>query len=131
MERRKAGRSGGAGGDPAARAAAAGGMLGAWLAAGDDDDAVDDALEAAAGADSDDDAMDAGGDARDEMGAGVRKFFMTVLAGVVGATPTMQSAAVMALARLLYEFSAALVSTVPELLPAVFALLDWFNRLRL
>ena len=51
------------------------------------------------------------------MGAGVRKFFMTVLAGVVGATPTMQSAAVMALARLLYEFSAALVSTVPSFFP--------------
>ena len=117
----RAGRiSGGAGGG--------GGMLGAWLAAGDDDDAIDGALGAAAGADSDDDAMDAGGDARDEMGAGVRKFFMTVLAGVVGATPTMQSAAVMALARLLYEFSAALVSTVPELLPAVFALMEGGNR---
>ena len=126
MERR-AGRSGGAG-RISGGAGGGGGMLGAWLAAGDDDDAVDGALGAAAGADSDDDAMDAGGDARDEMGAGVRKFFMTVLAGVVGATPTMQSAAVMALARLLYEFSAALVSTVPELLPAVFALMEGGNR---
>ena len=65
---------------------------------------------------------------REEMGVGVRKFFMTVLAGVVGATPTMQSATIMALARLLYEFSAALVSTVPELLPAVFALMETGNR---
>ena len=47
---------------------------------------------------------------------------------MVGATPTMQSASVMALARLLYEFSAALVSTVPELLPAVYALLETGDR---
>jgi ribosomal RNA-processing protein 12 len=40
----------------------------------------------------------------------------------------MQSAATMALARLLYEFSAQLVSTVPELLPAVFALMRGGHR---
>jgi ribosomal RNA-processing protein 12 len=40
----------------------------------------------------------------------------------------MQSAAVMSLARLLYEFSAALISTVPELLPAVFALMETQHR---
>ena len=34
----------------------------------------------------------------------------------------------MALARLLYEFSAALVSTVPELLPAIYALLETGDR---
>ncbi|OUS45586.1 NUC173 domain-domain-containing protein [Ostreococcus tauri] len=64
----------------------------------------------------------------EQMGAGVRRFFLTVLAGIVGSSPTMQSATIMALARLLYEFSSALVSTVPELLPAVCALLEGKSR---
>ena len=42
----------------------------------------------------------------DESSRAIRGFFLTVLAGVVGATPQMQSASVVALARLLYEFSA-------------------------
>ena len=108
-------------------------MLGAWLAEGndDDDDVADVDDEAAAGAASMEGVEGGGGgDGEEEeaMGAGVRTFFMTVLAGVVGASPTMQSAAVMALARLLYEFSAQLISTVPELLPAVFALMASGNR---
>jgi ribosomal RNA-processing protein 12 len=130
MERR-AGRAGG--GRIAGGAGGGGGMLSAWLADGgggasrgdgdgedSDDDRFDDLPE-------DDAAMDAE-EAEGAMGAGVRRFFLTVLAGVVGATPTMQSASVMALARLLYEFSAALVSTVPELLPAVYALLETGDR---
>jgi ribosomal RNA-processing protein 12 len=119
---RKAGRAGGSG-RIGGGAGGGGGMLGAWLAEGSDDE--NDAPDAA-NSDDEFDGMDAVDG--EEMGAGVRKFFMTVLAGVVGATPTMQSATVMALARLLYEFSAALVSTVPELLPAVFALMETGNR---
>jgi ribosomal RNA-processing protein 12 len=125
MERR-AGRGAGGAGRVSGGAGGGGGMLGAWLAEGDDDD--DDEIDNIE--DNDEDAGMEGvteGEEQ-EMGAGVRKFFLTVLAGVVGATPTMQSAAVMALARLLYEFSAQLVSTVPELLPAVFALMESGNR---
>jgi ribosomal RNA-processing protein 12 len=115
----------------------AGGMLGAWLAEGTDgSDAAEnpDDPDDVRSEDEDEDAMDGETSEDDgdfdhrEMGSGVRKFFLTVLAGVVGATPTMQSASVMALARLLYEFSAALVSTVPELLPAVYALLETGDR---
>ena len=121
---RKAGRAGGSG-KIGGGAGGGGGMLGAWLAEGSEDDEVEDAPNAA---NSDDDFEGMDDVNREEMGVGVRKFFMTVLAGVVGATPTMQSATIMALARLLYEFSAALVSTVPELLPAVFALMETGNR---
>lgn len=46
-----------------------------------------------------------------------------VLGGLVGATPHMISAAVMALARLLYEFAPVLAGLVPDLLPAVLMLL--------
>ena len=131
MERR-AGRANG-GGRITGGAGGGGGMLGAWLAAGDDDDDDEEENEnenendARHRDDSEDDDMEHA-QASEEMGSGVRKFFMTVLAGVVGASPTMQSAAVMALARLLYEFSAQLVSTVPELLPAVFALMQGGHR---
>ena len=55
------------------------------------------------------------------------RILFTVLAGVVGATPQMQSASVVALARLL-EFSAKLVEIVPELLPAIYKLLKGRNR---
>ena len=130
MERRAGG--GGAGGRVGGSASAGGGgggMLGAWLAAGDDSgDEANDSGDEAFDAGSDSDAMEGVTNQRSEVGVGVRKFFMTVLAGVVGATPTMQSASVMALARLLYEFSAALVSSVPELLPAVFALMARGDR---
>ena len=121
---RKAGRAGGSG-KIGGGAGGGGGMLGAWLAEGSDEDEDEDAPNAA---NSDDDFEGMDDVNGEEMGVGVRKFFMTVLAGVVGATPTMQSATIMALARLLYEFSAALGSTVPELLPAVFALMETGNR---
>lgn len=77
----------------------------------------------AATEEEDDEAMET-----EQMGVGVRRFFLTVLAGIVGSSPQMQSATIMALARLLYEFSSALVSTVPELLPAVCALLEGKSR---
>lgn len=77
----------------------------------------------AADAEDEDDQMET-----EQMGAGVRRFFLTVLAGIVGSSPTMQAATIMALARLLYEFSSSLVSTVPELLPAVCALLEGKSR---
>jgi ribosomal RNA-processing protein 12 len=64
----------------------------------------------------------------DESSRAIRGFFLTVLAGVVGATPQMQSASVVALARLLYEFSAKLIEIVPELLPAIYKLLKGKNR---
>ena len=77
----------------------------------------------AATEEEDDEAMET-----EQMGVGVRRFFLPVLAGIVGSSPQMQSATIMALARLLYEFSSALVSTVPELLPAVCALLEGKSR---
>lgn len=46
-----------------------------------------------------------------------------VLAGLIGATPHMVSASVMALARLLYEFSPHLQVAAPQLLPVVLSLL--------
>ena len=58
----------------------------------------------------------------------MRKFFMTVLAGVVGATPTMQSATIMALARLLYESSALPRVHRSGAASAVFALMETGNR---
>ena len=130
MERRAGGSgAGGRVGGSASAGGGGGGMLGAWLAAGDDSgDEANDSGDEAFDAGSDSDAMEGVANQRSDVGVGVRKFFMTVLAGVVGATPTMQSASVMALARLLYEFSAALVSSVPELLPAVFALMARGDR---
>ena len=95
----------------AARGVARSGNAGvaAWLGAATEEE-VDEAMET------------------EQMGVGVRRFFLTVLAGIVGSSPQMQSATIMALARLLYEFSSALVSTVPELLPAVCALLEGKSR---
>ncbi|PRW60392.1 ARM repeat superfamily [Chlorella sorokiniana] len=54
---------------------------------------------------------------------GLHTLFTMVLGGLVGATPHMISAAVMALARLLYEFAPLLAGLVPDLLPAVLMLL--------
>ncbi len=51
-----------------------------------------------------------------------------VMAGLVGTTPHMISASVMALARLLYEFAGRLDSVVPALLPAVLGLLRTKSR---
>ena len=84
---RKAGRAGGSG-KIGGGAGGGGGMLGAWLAEGSDEDEDEDAPNAA---NSDDDFEGMDDVNGEEMGVGVRKFFMTVLAGVVGATPTMQS----------------------------------------
>lgn len=61
-------------------------------------------------------------------GEGARVLFAQVLAGLVGTSPTMVAAAVMAAARLLYEFSAALLAAAPRLLPAALALLRGKNR---
>lgn len=47
---------------------------------------------------------------------------------LAGSTPHMVSAAVVGLARLLYEFSAELCHTVPDLLPSVLLLLRSKNR---
>ena len=54
---------------------------------------------------------------------GLHTLFSMVLGGLVGATPHMISATVMALARLLYEFAPVLAGLVPDLLPAVLMLL--------
>ncbi|KAL6777299.1 hypothetical protein ACKKBF_B20970 [Auxenochlorella protothecoides x Auxenochlorella symbiontica] len=54
---------------------------------------------------------------------GVGTLVTVLLGGLVGASPHMISASVMGLARLLHEFSAALLHLVPDLLPAVLMLL--------
>eukprot|EP00887_Chlorella_sp_A99_P003957 scaffold11.g3957.t1 len=59
----------------------------------------------------------------DPHSGGLYKLFSIVLGGLVGTTPHMISASVMALARLLYEFAPALAGLVPKLLPAVLLLL--------
>ncbi len=51
-----------------------------------------------------------------------------IMGGVVGATPSMMSASVMALARLLYEFPQQLAPLVPRMLPPVLLLLRSKNR---
>lgn len=54
--------------------------------------------------------------------------FTMILGGLVGATPHMVSASVMALARLLYEFAPLLESAAPQLLPVVLSLLRSKSR---
>lgn len=54
---------------------------------------------------------------------GLRTLFTMVIGGMVGESPHMVAASVMALARLLYEFGGALSGLVPELLPAALSLL--------
>lgn len=61
-------------------------------------------------------------------GEGARRLFGTVLAGLAGSAPTMVAASLMAASRLVYEFSAPLVESVPALLPAALALLRAKNR---
>jgi hypothetical protein len=56
-------------------------------------------------------------------GGGLHTLFTMVLGGLVGASPHMVSASVMALARLLHEFAAELGGAAPALLPAVLMLL--------
>ncbi|GBF99810.1 hypothetical protein Rsub_12563 [Raphidocelis subcapitata] len=71
--------------------------------------------------------MDSGGEGEGaegrELAGGLIDFFNAVLAGLVGTTPHMVSATVMAAARLLFEFSGALESVAPRLLAAVLLLL--------
>ena len=59
---------------------------------------------------------------------GLHALFSMALGGLVGATPHMIAASVMALARLLYEFASALSGLVPQLLPAVLSLLRSKSR---
>eukprot|EP00850_Spirogloea_muscicola_P022198 SM000282S10601 [mRNA] locus=s282:83628:97088:+ [translate_table: standard] len=56
------------------------------------------------------------------------QFFTMVMGGLAGSTSQMVSATVVALARLLYEFSVHLVRTVPELLPTALLLLRSKSR---
>ena len=56
-------------------------------------------------------------------GGGLRSLVNIVLGGLVGATPHMISASVIALARLLFEFAPVLAGLVPALLPSVLLLL--------
>ncbi|GIL64267.1 hypothetical protein Vafri_18268 [Volvox africanus] len=74
------------------------------------------------GSDGDDDAMEEedGGSAGK---GGLYEFFTMVMAGLAAATPHMVSATVMALARLTYEFAAAMQNLVASLLPPVLTLL--------
>ena len=64
-----------------------------------------------------------GSDSAAQRRGGLHTLFTMVLGGLVGATPHMISAAVVALARLLYEFAPVLTGLVPDLLPAVLMLL--------
>lgn len=59
---------------------------------------------------------------------GLMDFVTSVMAGLVGATPHMQSASVLALARLVFEFGGALGGTAVRLLPAVLLLLRSSSR---
>ena len=59
----------------------------------------------------------------EQQRGGLHTLFSMVLGGLVGATPHMISATVMALARLLYEFAPVLAGLVPQLLPVVLMLL--------
>ena len=59
---------------------------------------------------------------------GLHTLFSMVLGGLVAATPHMVAATVMALARLMYEFSGPLEYMVDDLLPAVLALLRSKSR---
>ncbi|GFR52360.1 hypothetical protein Agub_g14918 [Astrephomene gubernaculifera] len=54
---------------------------------------------------------------------GLYEFFSMVMAGLVATTPHMVSATVMALARLTYEFAAAMQNVIASLVPPVLSLL--------
>lgn len=56
------------------------------------------------------------------------QFFTMIVGCLAGSTPHMVSAAVVALARLLYEFSSELCHTVPDLLPSALLLLKSKSR---
>ena len=59
---------------------------------------------------------------------GLHTLFTMILGGLVGASPHMISASVMALARLLYEFAPQLQASTPQLLPVVLTLLRSKSR---
>ncbi|GBG72256.1 hypothetical protein CBR_g11186 [Chara braunii] len=64
----------------------------------------------------------------DQGGGNLQRFFTMVVGGLAGTTTRMVSCSVMALARLLYEFSTRLSHTVPQLLPTVLLLLRSKSR---
>ena len=64
----------------------------------------------------------------EEPKGGLHTLFTMILGGLVGASPHMMSASVMALARLLYEFVPQLQGTAPQLLPVVLSLLRSKSR---
>ena len=70
----------------------------------------------------------AGGSASGSGGGGLATLFDMVLGGLVGTSPHMISASVMALARLLHQFSTQLGGVAPTLLPAVLMLLRTKSR---
>jgi ribosomal RNA-processing protein 12 len=59
---------------------------------------------------------------------GLLDFVNAVMGGLAGSSPHMQSAAVLALARLSFEFAGQLESVVGRLLPAVLLLLRSQSR---
>lgn len=70
--------------------------------------------------DNDDEELAASASAQ---GGGLHSLVTIVLGGLIGSTPHMISASVMALARLLFEFAPVLAGLVPALLPSVLLLL--------
>jgi ribosomal RNA-processing protein 12 len=90
----------------------------------------------AADADVSSDDMDYGDDVKRSKGkpaakpasGGLLDFVNAVMGGLVGSSPHMQSAAVLALARLSFEFAGQLESVVGRLLPAVLLLLRSQSR---
>ncbi|CAI5985582.1 unnamed protein product [Closterium sp. NIES-65] len=72
---------------------------------------------------SGDQSMDGAGSADDDdADSPFLKFFTMVMAGLASSTPHGQSAAVMALARLIFHFSSSLLHLVPSLLPSLLLL---------
>ncbi|GLI63541.1 hypothetical protein VaNZ11_006530 [Volvox africanus] len=71
---------------------------------------------------NEEDAMEEG-DGGSAGKGGLYEFFTMVMGGLAAATPHMVSATVMALARLTYEFAAAMQNLVASLLPPVLSLL--------
>ncbi len=70
----------------------------------------------------------AGGMEEGQKQGGLQMLFTMVLGGLVGATPHMVAASVMALARLMYEFAGQLEALAPQLLPVILSLLRSKSR---
>ena len=66
--------------------------------------------------------------AQEQKQGGMQMLFTMVLGGLVGATPHMVAASVMALARLMYEFAGQLEALAPQLLPVILSLLRSKSR---